>query len=66
MLYDERYGLGWTDSRGWQAYFGTEARDMALKLQVYESMVQMVDARGIRPAFMSVQYPSAPYYRMTQ
>jgi len=66
LLYDARYGLGWTDGRGWQAFFGDQARDMALKLRVYESMVQMVSSTGISPAFISVQYPSAPYYRMTQ
>ncbi|MFH1184643.1 MAG: FtsQ-type POTRA domain-containing protein [Chloroflexota bacterium] len=66
LTYDVRYGFGWTDSRGWQAYFGDQARDMALKLRVYESMVEMVGTKGIRPAFISVQYPSAPYYRMSQ
>ena len=39
---------------------------MALKLRVYNSLVQMVNAKGITPAFISVQYPKAPYYRMTQ
>ena len=66
IIFDPRYGLGWTDSRGWQVFFGDQARDMALKLTVYESMVEMVGAKGIRPAFISVQYPSAPYYRMSQ
>lgn len=66
ILYDSRYGLGWADSRGWQVYFGDQSRDMPLKLQVYDAMVQMVSTKGIRPAFMSVQYPTAPYYRMTQ
>ena len=66
LVYDARYGLGWSDGRGWQAFFGDQARDMALKLRVYESMVEMVGTKGISPAFISVQYPSAPYYRMTQ
>jgi len=66
LIYDERYGLGWADSRGWHVYFGDQARDMALKLRVYDSMVEMVGARGVRPAFISVQYPGAPYYRMSQ
>ena len=66
LFYDERYGLGWTDSRGWQAYFGDQARDMALKVRVYESLVQMVSSKGIRPVLINVQYPSAPYYRMNQ
>jgi len=66
IIYDARYGLGWADSRGWQAFFGEQARDMPLRLRVYESMVEMVGEKGVRPAFISVQYPSAPYYRMSQ
>jgi hypothetical protein len=66
MIYDVEYGFGWTDSRGWQVFFGEQARDVELKLRVYDSLVQLVDAKGIRPAFINVQYPSAPYYRMSQ
>jgi hypothetical protein len=66
VMYDARHGLGWTDNRGWQVFFGEKARDMALKLRVYDSMVQMVSSKGIHPAFISVEYPEAPYYRMTQ
>jgi cell division protein FtsQ len=64
LMYDPRYGLGWTDSRGWQVFFGTSAGSMELKLQVYRSLVTMLDLKGIVPAFISVAYPSAPYYRM--
>ena len=66
IIYDAQYGLGWIDNRGWNVFFGDQPRDMALKLRVYESMVQMVSSKGIQPAFMSVQYPGAPYYRMAQ
>lgn len=66
ILYDARYGLGWLDNRGWQAFFGSDAGDMTLRLQVYQSVVSMLDAKGITPALVSVQYPSAPYYRMGQ
>jgi len=66
LIYDARYGLGWADNRGWRVFFGDQARDMALKLRVYDSMVQMVGTKAIRPEFISVQYPSAPYYRMSQ
>lgn len=65
MIYDPRNGLGWTDSRGWQVFFGTDAKDMALKLQVYQSLVTSLSSRGITPAFISVQYVNAPYYRMS-
>jgi len=66
MLYDPSNGLGWADSRGWQVFFGSEARDTALKLQVYQSLVTSLAQRSTYPVFISVQYPSAPYYRMSQ
>ena len=66
ILYDPRYGLGWSDSRGWQVFFGIGAREMPLRLQIYQSMVAMLEAKGIKPAFVSVQYPNAPFYRMNQ
>jgi cell division septal protein FtsQ len=66
LIYDPQYGLGWADSRGWQAFFGQESRDMALRLRVYDSVVQAVGASGITPSLINVQYPSAPYYRMSQ
>jgi hypothetical protein len=66
LVYDPQYGLGWSDGRGWQAFFGSSAKDMALKLQVYESLVTSLTQQGIAPAFISVQYANAPYYRMSQ
>lgn len=66
LVYDPRYGLGWSDSRGWQVFFGSEARSMALKLEVYQSLVNTLAGEGIIPSFISVQYANAPYYRMNQ
>ncbi len=66
LEYDPKYGLGWADSRGWKVYFGTDLKDMALKLQVYKSLVDALMQKGIQPAFISVQYANAPYYRMNQ
>lgn len=66
MIYDPRNGLGWDDGRGWQVFFGCNAKDMALKLQVYQSLVTSLNSRGITPAFISVQYVNAPYYRMSR
>ena len=66
LLYDPRNGLGWADSRGWQVFFGSDARDTALKLQVYQSLVDSLAQRGTYPVFISVQYPNAPFYRMSQ
>lgn len=66
MIYDPHNGLGWADGRGWQVFFGTDAKDMTLKLQVYQSLITSLTSRGITPAFISVQYVNAPYYRMTK
>ncbi|HET9913276.1 MAG TPA: FtsQ-type POTRA domain-containing protein [Anaerolineales bacterium] len=66
ILYDASFGLGWNDPRGWRVYFGTKATDMELKVRVYESMVNSLSQRGIRPALINVTYPTAPYYRMSE
>lgn len=66
ILYDELMGFGWDDPRGWRVYFGSTAHDVALKMRVYESMVDSLAQRGIRPALINVTYPTAPYYRMTR
>jgi hypothetical protein len=64
LTYDAKYGFGWIDARGWQVYFGTTSKDSALKLRVYQSLVDSLTARGIQPAFISVVHADAPYYRM--
>ncbi len=66
LQYDPKYGLGWTDSRGWKAFFGSTAKDMSVKLQVYKSLVDSLAQQGIQPTFISVQYANAPYYRVSQ
>lgn len=66
ILYESDMGFGWNDPRGWRVYFGTKASDVELKVRVYESMVNQLTQRGIRPALINVMYPTAPYYRMAQ
>jgi cell division septal protein FtsQ len=66
ILYDAGSGFGWNDPRGWRVYFGTSAKDVELKMRVYESMVASLTQRGIRPASINVTYPAAPYYRMSE
>ena len=66
ILYDTASGFGWNDPRGWRVYFGTSARDVELKMRVYESLVASLTQRGIRPALINVTYPAAPYYRMSE
>ena len=66
LTYDPRYGFGWQDSRGWQAYFGRDAKEMTMRLRVYQSLANSLVQRGIYPVFISVQYSNAPYYRLSQ
>jgi POTRA domain-containing FtsQ-type protein len=66
ILYDPKSGFGWNDPRGWRVYFGTSARDVELKMRVYEAMVNSLTQRGIKPVLINVTYPAAPYYRMSE
>ncbi len=63
LVYDPRYGLGWADPRGWQAYFGHTHGDVNTKIQIYQSMVDYLSGQGIAPQLISVEYPDAPFYR---
>ncbi len=66
LTYDPKYGLGWTDPRGWQVYFGTKASDMDMKITVYLALADSLTQRGIAPVFIDMRYPNAPYYRLGQ
>ena len=66
MVFDPSFGLGWTDNRGWKSFFGTSAKDMPLKVRVYQSLVDSLVKRGKIPVFISVVYPDAPFYRMAE
>ena len=66
MIYDPSYGLGWKDSRGWNAFFGTSLKNMPLKAIVYEALVNSLIEQGQTPELISVAYPSAPYYRLSE
>jgi cell division septal protein FtsQ len=66
LVYDPAYGLGWKDARGWQVYFGSTGADMGLKVQMYQTIVDNLMQRGITPTMISVEYPSAPFYRVAQ
>ncbi len=66
LVYDPRYGLGWSDPRGWQAYFGKNNSGIATKLAVYQSLVENLAARGVQPTIISVEYPNSPFYRVSK
>jgi cell division protein FtsQ len=67
MVLDEEHGLGWTDERGWRAYFGFNLEDsteMEMKLKVYEALVQRLEENDVWPRIISVEFLHAPYYRL--
>ncbi len=66
ILYHPETGLSWNDGRGWQAVFGNDMQDMAVKARVYQALVDSLLARGIRPALINVAYSNAPFYRLEQ
>lgn len=63
LIYEPEYGLGWDDPRGWRVFFGVTGRDIPLKLQMYQTIVDTLLQRGIVPTMISVAYPHAPFYR---
>ena len=67
LVLDEEHGLGWTDERGWKAYFGLNLEDsaeMEMKLRVYDALVQRLEDNGVWPRLISVEFLHAPYYRL--
>ncbi len=66
LTFDPADGLGWTDVRGWKAFFGLSAQDMPLKVRVYQSLVDSLVSRNKTPEYINVAYPDAPYYRMAE
>jgi hypothetical protein len=63
LQYDTDHGFGFVDPMGgWQAYFGSGG-DMVLKMQLYRKIAEVLTQRGIAAEWISVEDPSAPYYR---
>ncbi len=63
LLYDGEHGFGWRDPSGWDVYFGLSDEDMTMKLKVYASVINKLQADGIHPAIVSVEFLHAPFYR---
>ncbi len=64
IVYDPEHGLGWTDPRGWVAYFGPDSSDMELRLSMYQDTVDYLTDKGTLPAIISLEYIHQPYYRL--
>jgi hypothetical protein len=64
LYYDPVGGLSYQDGRGWRVFFGVGA-NMDRKLLIYEALVEDLQARGIRPLYINVSNPGAPFYKGT-
>ena len=63
LIYDPQNGLGWNDSHGWVVQLGDVNEELALKLRIYETMVNWFAQENIHPILVSVAYPHNPFYR---
>lgn len=62
LLFDKDHGLGFQDTHGWMAYFGTDG-DMETKLRAYSRIVELLLQNMYPASLVSVEELSAPYYR---
>jgi hypothetical protein len=65
LLYDEVHGLMWEDERGWEVYFG-DSESIEIKINVYKALFTYLKNEGLKPEFISVEYPHNPYYRLDE
>jgi hypothetical protein len=65
LRYHPEKGLGYTDGRGWDVWFGT-GTDMPEKLIVYQAIIENLLARGIQPGEISIANRHAPFYSVVQ
>ncbi|OGO28127.1 MAG: hypothetical protein A2Z16_00200 [Chloroflexi bacterium RBG_16_54_18] len=63
LTYTAEHGLVWQDKRGWSVYFGAP-ENMEMKLKVYRSILDHLKSQDTRPEMISVEFLSAPYYRI--
>lgn len=64
ILYNKDHGVGWIDNEGWNVYVGFDMNQLDEKLLVYQKMIERLKLTGISPKLISVEYVSAPYYRL--
>lgn len=62
LYYEARRGLSYQDGRGWRGYFGVGG-DAALKLTVYETVINELMATGTYPRTIDVTDPHAPVFQ---
>ena len=63
LIYDPVAGIGWSDPKGWQVYFGSDLSNIAEKQVEYQAIVSRLTNLGIKPSLISVAQIDAPYFR---
>lgn len=63
LVYDSRHGLGWGAAEGWHVFIG-DVTNIDVKLNVYQAIVQRLQADAVQPRLISVEYADAPYFRL--
>ncbi len=64
LVYTEKEGLGWHDSRGWDVYFGKTLDELEMKISMVQAIVDQLDQKRIKPGYINLEYLNAPYYRL--
>jgi cell division protein FtsQ len=64
IVYTEEHGLGWEAEQGWKTYVGYDLSNIEAKMAMYNSIVASLDAQGITPGMISIEYIHAPFYRL--
>lgn len=64
LVYSEKEGLGWHDSRGWDVYFGKTLDDLEMKISMYQAIIDQLEQKGITPSYVNLEYLNAPFYRV--
>jgi hypothetical protein len=62
--YDQANGLGIMDPSGAQIVFGKDG-EMQLKVAIYRALIQHLQQQGLSVEWISVEDPTAPYFRVT-
>ena len=64
LLYSEKEGLGWRDSRGWDVYFGKSMAELETKISMVQAIVDQLNQKKIKPVYINLELINAPYYRL--
>lgn len=63
LVYDPAAGMGWRDPGGWRVYFGNDLSNIEFKKVEYQTIMDELTKRGIKPTMVSLENEDAPYFR---